>query len=110
MRSYQHSGESLIKGAEGVRQEACQSLRQKDRAFYMHVLLFRGLMRISPFYIIFLKNVTIQNPIRKTVANATKFTHVVTSSYKLCQMSLRMQAFDDHIVIICMALNSYKKS
>ena len=69
-----------------------------------------GLMRISPFYIIFLKNVTIQNPIRKTVANATKFTHVVTSPYKLCQMSLRMHAFDVHIVIICMALNSYKKS
>ena len=34
--------------------------------------------------------------------------HVVTSPYKLCQMSLRMQAFDVHIVIICMALNSYK--
>ena len=51
--------------------------------------------------------VTIQNPIRKTVANATQFTHVVTSPYKLCQMSLRMRAFDVHIVIICMALNSY---
>ena len=32
----------------------------------------------------------------------------VTSPYKLCQMSLRMLAFDVHIVIICMALNSYK--
>ena len=51
--------------------------------------------------------VTIQNLIRKTVANATQFTHVVTSPYKLCQMSLRMRAFDVHIVIICMALNSY---
>ena len=53
--------------------------------------------------------VTIQNPIRKTVANATQFTYVVTSPYKLCQMSLRMRAFDVHIVIICMALNSYYK-
>ena len=54
-------------------------------------------------------NVTIQNPIRKTAAiRSLSFTHVVTSPYKLCQMSLRMHAFDVHIVIICMALDSYQ--
>ena len=52
---------------------------------------------------------SIQIPIRKTAAiRSLSFTHVVTSPYKLYQMSLRMRAFDVHIVIICMALNSYK--
>ena len=31
---------------------------------------------------------------------------VVTSPYKSCQMFLRMQAFDVHVGMICMALNS----
>ncbi len=53
-------------------------------------------------------NVIIQNHIRKIAAMQLSFAHVVTSPYKLCQMSLRMHAFDVHIVIICMALNSYK--
>ena len=55
--------------------------------------------------------VTIQNLIRKTAANAAQVLLIeVTSPYKLCQMSLRMRALDVHIVIICMALNSYKKT
>ena len=37
-------------------------------------------MTQPPFYI---TKITIQNPIRKTVANATQFTHVVTSPYKI---------------------------
>ena len=54
------------------------------------------------------KIVTIQIPIRKTAAiRSLSFTHVITSPYKLCQMALRMHAFDVHIVIIYMALNSY---
>ena len=62
----------------------------------------------TPFYT-YKIGVTIQNPIRKTAANAAQVLLIeVTSPYKLCQMSLRMQAFDVHIVIICMALNSYK--
>ena len=52
--------------------------------------------------------VTIQNLIHKTAVPQRSLPHVVTSPYKLCQMSLRMRAFDVHIVIICMALNSYK--
>ena len=52
--------------------------------------------------------ITIQNPFVKPLLTQRSFTHVVTSPYKLCQMSLRMRAFDVHIVIICMALNSYK--
>ena len=57
------------------------------------------------------KIVTIQIPIRKTAAiRSLSFTHVVTLLYKLCQRSLRMYAYDVHIVIICMALNNYRKS
>ena len=51
--------------------------------------------------------VTIQNSIRKTAVSQLPFAHVVTSPYKSCYMSLRMQALDRHIAWICMALNSY---
>ena len=53
-------------------------------------------------------SVTIQSPIRKTAAVQLLFAHAVTSPHKLCQMFLRMQAFDVHIAIICTALNSCK--
>ena len=63
-------------------------------------------MTQPPLYL-YIKKVTIQNYIRKTAVSQRSLPHVVTSPYKLCQMSLRMRAFDVHIVIICMALNSY---
>ena len=56
---------------------------------------------------LFCSIVTIQNHMSKIAAMQLSFAHVITSLYKLCQMSLRMRAFDVHIVIICMALNSY---
>ena len=43
----------------------------------------------------------------KPLFQSLLFAHVVISPYKLCQMFLRMQAFDVHIAIICTALNSY---
>ena len=50
---------------------------------------------------------TIQPAFAKPLFQSLLFTHVVISPYKLCQMFLRMQAFDVHIAIICTALNSY---
>ena len=50
---------------------------------------------------------TIQPAFAKTLFQSLLFAYVVISPYKLCQMFLRMQAFDVHIAITCTALNSY---
>ena len=51
-KKFPDSGESLQGRAPKVYgRDICQSLRQKDRAYYMHVLLFGGLIDYQLFFV-----------------------------------------------------------